>query len=77
MSRSASEYLVTIREYGEEWERERTHKTIAVSAKQAVNNVSHRNGLHLSFNRRFYDNGSTLFKVVRVECVDTEQVWGD
>lgn len=70
MKQPASEYTVTVREhYGEEGGyRDMTFNTIAVSAKQAVNNVAHRIGAHFCFDRPYFDTGISLLHATTVEC---------
>lgn len=73
MKSPASEYTVTVIDYGDPDHGDyqltkKEYKTIAVSVKQAVNNVAHRLGVHFCVDRPYYDTGLRLLHAAVVEC---------
>ena len=68
MKSPASEYTVTVIDYGAFENTKSEYKTIAVSVKQAVNNVAHRLGVHFCADRPYYNTGIRLLHAAVVEC---------
>ena len=70
MARPARGYKVTVAEYAGRGSprREREYETVAVSVRQAVNNVAHRLGVHFTEDRPYHDTGERLLHAAVVEC---------
>lgn len=68
MAKSKDEYTVTVYDYNHM--RHSSHKTIAVSVKQAINNVAHRLGVHFCLDRPYYTDAHSSIGVTVVECSD-------
>jgi len=64
---SRDEYAVTVYDYGSE--ERRIYETVAVSVKQAINNVAHRLGVHFCQDRPYYEDARNA---VRVEIVESD-----
>ena len=81
MKKSASEFYVTIRDNGnidrcDPGSGDKEYRTIAVSVKQAINQVAYRLGLNgLCYDRPNYANDYKWFQLVSVECPETDEVW--
>ena len=62
---SKAGYTVTVHDYIRD---ERSvHETVAVSVKQAINNVAHRLGVHFCADRPYYEDARNAMRVMTVE----------
>lgn len=81
MKKSASEFLVTIRDNGnvdkgDLGTGDKQYKTIAVSVKQAINNVAHRLGFNgMCFDRPNYADNYKWHQIICVTCPETDEEW--
>ena len=68
MAKSKDEYTVTVYDYNSK--SHRNYRTIAVSVKQAINNVAYRLGVHFCLDRPYYKDAHNSIGVTVVESSD-------